>query len=68
MIVEGELKDYIIIPIEDLISIRNDFKTNSCIINNEIIYYRNEARIQLIDDLLEKYSKQFLMFSYKVRK
>ena len=56
MIIEGELKDYIVIPIEDLISIRNDFKTNNCIINNELIYYRNEARIQLIDDLIEKYS------------
>ena len=56
MIIEGELKDYIVIPIEDLISIRNIFKTdNLSYFLNNINYQRNDARIQLIDDLLEKY-------------
>ena len=56
MIIEGELKDYIVIPIEDLISIRNTFKTdNLSYFLTNINYQRNEARIQFIDDLIEKY-------------
>ena len=58
MIIEGELKDYIVIPIEDLISIRNEIKTNNiCFNKNDNAYQRNEARILFIEDLLEKYSK-----------
>lgn len=58
MIIEGELKDYIVIPIEDLISIRNEIKTNNiCFNKNDIAYQRNEARILFIEDLIEKYSK-----------
>ncbi len=65
MIIEGELKDYIVIPIEDLISIRNELKTeNSLIMKNYYTQYieypgimveRNTGKIELIADLLEKY-------------
>lgn len=57
MIIEGELKDYIIIPIEDLVGLINEYKTlHSCEWNddNKLIC---ESKIELIDDLIEKYSK-----------
>ncbi len=57
MIIEGELKNYIVIPIEDLVGLINEYKTLKSVEWNDENKLICESKIELIEDILEKYSK-----------
>ena len=55
MIIEGELKDYIVIPIEDLVGMLNEYKTlRSCEWNDDSKLVC-DSKIELLEQLIEQY-------------